>query len=100
MRAAGQLAAQALQYAGQIVRPGLTTEELDAAVHQFIVDHNAYPSPLNYYGFPKSICTSVNEVVCHGIPDSRWGNTLGAGGSHVLELADGQPGCATAQFSG
>lgn len=51
------------------VQPGLSATALDAAVHGFIVGHGAYPSPLNYRGFPKSICTSVNNVVCHGIPD-------------------------------
>eukprot|EP00878_Enallax_costatus_P047713 GHUV01058794.1.p1 GENE.GHUV01058794.1~~GHUV01058794.1.p1 ORF type:complete len:259 (+),score=67.72 GHUV01058794.1:451-1227(+) len=71
MRAACQLAAQALQLAGSVVRPGVTTDQLDRAVHEFIIAAGAYPSPLNYNGFPKSICTSVNEVVCHGIPDSR-----------------------------
>jgi hypothetical protein len=71
MSAASQLAARALQLAGSMVQPGVTTEQLDAAVHEFIVANGAYPSPLSYHGFPKSICTSVNEVVCHGIPDSR-----------------------------
>eukprot|EP00879_Flechtneria_rotunda_P019757 GHRR01020761.1.p1 GENE.GHRR01020761.1~~GHRR01020761.1.p1 ORF type:complete len:358 (+),score=103.92 GHRR01020761.1:387-1460(+) len=71
MRASGHLAAQALQLAGSLIRPGITTDALDVAVHDMIVQHGAYPSPLSYRGFPKSICTSVNEVVCHGIPDSR-----------------------------
>lgn len=71
MRAACQLAAQALRLAGSLVQPGVTTDHLDHAVHEFIISAGAYPSPLNYQGFPKSICTSVNEVVCHGIPDSR-----------------------------
>lgn len=57
--------------AHSLVRPGITTEEIDIAVHEFAIEHNAYPSPLNYYRFPKSVCTSINEVVCHGIPDSR-----------------------------
>lgn len=71
MRAAGRLAAKALQLAGSLIKPGVTTDQIDVAVHNFIIANNAYPSPLNYHGFPKSICTSVNEVVCHGIPDSR-----------------------------
>jgi methionine aminopeptidase len=71
MRAASQLAARALQLAGNLVQPGVTTDQLDAAVHNFIIANGGYPSPLGYHGFPKSICTSVNEVVCHGIPDSR-----------------------------
>ena len=51
------------------VQPGITTDEIDKMVHNKIIEWGAYPSPLNYSGFPKSICTSVNEVVCHGIPD-------------------------------
>lgn len=71
MRVAGRLAAQALQAGGAAVAPGVTTDELDRVVHEFLCDHGAYPSPLDYRGFPKSICTSVNEVICHGIPDDR-----------------------------
>ncbi len=70
MRAAGKLAAQALHHVGQAVRPGITTDELDGIGHDFIVAAGAYPSPLGYRGFPKSLCTSINEVICHGIPDS------------------------------
>ncbi|KAL2241690.1 methionine aminopeptidase 1D, chloroplastic/mitochondrial [Sesamum indicum] len=71
MRASGKLAAQVLQYAGTLVKPGIPTDEIDEAVHQMIIDNGAYPSPLGYGGFPKSVCTSVNECICHGIPDSR-----------------------------
>lgn len=71
MRAAGELAARVLEYAGTLVRPSVTTDEIDKAVHQMIMDAGAYPSPLGYGRFPKSVCTSVNEVMCHGIPDSR-----------------------------
>jgi methionyl aminopeptidase len=71
MRVAGRLAAQALQEVGRHVAPGVTTDELDRVGHEFLCDHGAYPSTLGYRGFPKSLCTSVNEVVCHGIPDSR-----------------------------
>lgn len=71
MRASGRLAAQVLQYAGTLVKPGVKTDEIDEAVHQMIIDSGAYPSPLGYGGFPKSVCTSVNECICHGIPDSR-----------------------------
>ncbi|XP_027360277.1 methionine aminopeptidase 1D, chloroplastic/mitochondrial isoform X2 [Abrus precatorius] len=71
MRASGRLAAQVLQYAGTLVKPGVTTDEIDQAVHQMIIDNGAYPSPLGYGGFPKSVCTSVNECICHGIPDSH-----------------------------
>jgi len=71
MRAACSLAAQVLNHAGTLVKPGVTTDEIDRSVHQMIVDAGAYPSPLNYGKFPKSVCTSVNECICHGIPDSR-----------------------------
>ena len=70
-RAASQLARQALDIGAAMIKPGITTDAIDIAVHDFIISHNAYPSPLNYYKFPKSLCTSVNEVICHGIPDAR-----------------------------
>ena len=70
MRVASRIAAQALQAGGEAVRPGVTTDEVDRVVHEFLVDHDAYPSTLGYRGFPKSCCTSLNEVICHGIPDS------------------------------
>ncbi|RYB90013.1 type I methionyl aminopeptidase [Nocardioides oleivorans] len=71
MRVAGRLAAQARELVGQHVVPGVTTDELDRIGHEFLCDHGAYPSTLGYRGFPKSLCSSVNEVICHGIPDSR-----------------------------
>jgi methionyl aminopeptidase len=71
MRRAGTLAAQALAEVGRHVEPGVTTDELDRIGHEYLVAHGAYPSTLGYRGFPKSLCTSVNEVICHGIPDSR-----------------------------
>ncbi len=70
MRVAGRLAAQATQLAGEHCKPGVTTDEIDRVVHEFLIDHGAYPSTLGYKGFPKSCCTSLNEVICHGIPDS------------------------------
>ena len=70
MRLAGRLAAQALQEVGRAVAPGVTTDELDRIGHDFLLDHGAYPSTLGYRGFPTSLCTSLNEVICHGIPDS------------------------------
>jgi len=70
MRVASKLAAQALQEGGKAVAPGVTTDHLDAVVHEFLCDHDAYPSTLGYRNFPKSCCTSLNEVICHGIPDS------------------------------
>jgi methionyl aminopeptidase len=71
MRVAGRLAAQARDLVGSHVEPGVTTDELDRIGHEFLCDNGAYPSTLGYRGFPKSLCSSVNEVVCHGIPDSR-----------------------------
>jgi methionyl aminopeptidase len=71
MRAAGRLAAATLDMITPHVAPGVTTAELDARCHDYIVQHGAVPAPLNYRGFPKSVCTSVNHVVCHGIPDGR-----------------------------
>jgi len=70
MRIAGRLAADALVEVGRHVAPGVTTDQLDAIGHEFLCDYGAYPSTLGYRGFPKSLCTSVNEVICHGIPDS------------------------------
>jgi methionyl aminopeptidase len=70
MRHAGRLAAQAVVLAGEHCKPGVTTDDIDRAVHEFLCDHGAYPSTLGYKGFPKSCCTSLNEVICHGIPDS------------------------------
>ncbi|MEI6375499.1 MAG: type I methionyl aminopeptidase [Actinomycetes bacterium] len=70
MRIAGRIAAQALAEVGRAVVPGVTTDELDRIGHEFLCDHRAYPSTLGYRGYPKSLCTSLNEVICHGIPDS------------------------------
>jgi methionyl aminopeptidase len=71
MRVAGRVAAEALIEVGRHVAPGVTTDELDRIGHEAMVAAGAYPSTLNYRGYPKSLCTSVNEVICHGIPDSR-----------------------------
>jgi methionyl aminopeptidase len=70
MRIAGRIAALALAEVGANVAPGITTDELDRIGHEFLLDHNAYPSTLGYRDFPKSLCASLNEVICHGIPDS------------------------------
>jgi len=78
LREAGRLAALTLKHAGEHVVPGATTEDINRVVHDFITAHGAYPSPLNYKGFPKSVCTSVNDVVCHGIPSK----------DHVLKEGD------------
>ena len=70
IRAAGRIAAGAIALVGEHCKPGVTTDELDRIGHDFVVSQGAYPSALQYRGFPKAICTSVNEVVCHGIPDN------------------------------
>ncbi len=70
MRVAGRIAAQALAAVAEHVAPGVSTDELDRVGHEFLVAHGAYPSTLGYRGYPKSLCTSINEVICHGIPDS------------------------------
>ena len=70
MRVAGRIAAQALVEVGRHVAPGVTTDDLDRIGHDFLLDHHAYPSTLGYKNFPKSLCTSLNESICHGIPDS------------------------------
>jgi methionyl aminopeptidase len=69
IRESGRIAAGAVEAVGAAVRPGITTDELDAIAHEFVIAHDAYPSTLHYRGYPKSACTSVNEVICHGIPD-------------------------------
>lgn len=71
MKNAARLARRVLDYACSLAKPGVITDDIDTAVHQAIIDAGAYPSPLNYAGFPKSLCSSVNEVICHGIPDMR-----------------------------
>ena len=71
MRVAGRIAARAMETAAKAIAPGVTTDELDRVAHEYLLDHGAYPSTLGYRHFPKSVCTSVNEVICHGIPDDR-----------------------------
>ncbi|KAN0132533.1 Peptidase M24, structural domain containing protein [Lactarius tabidus] len=71
LRSAARLARNVLEYAGTLVKVGSTTDALDAAIHEYIVAHSAYPSPLGYLGFPKACCTSVNNIITHGIPDDR-----------------------------
>jgi methionyl aminopeptidase len=70
IRAAGKIAAGAIEAVGLAIVPGVTTDELDAIAHDFVTSHGAYPSTLGYRGFPKSCCTSINETICHGIPDN------------------------------
>ena len=71
MRVAGRIAARAMEVAAAAIAPGVTTDELDRIGHEYMLDHGAYPSTLGYRNYPKSLCTSVNEVICHGIPDDR-----------------------------
>lgn len=71
MRVAGRLAASVLEMIAPYVKAGTTTDELNTICHDYIIEHDAYPAPLNYHGFPKSICTSVNHCVCHGIPNEK-----------------------------
>ncbi len=71
MREAGRIAADSILAAASEIRPGVTTDHLDVVTHEYLCDHGAYPASLDYRGFPKSVCTSVNEVICHGIPDAR-----------------------------
>lgn len=71
LREAARLARKILDFSLSLAKEGLTTEDIDILAHEEIIKHGAYPSPINYCSFPKAICTSVNEVVCHGIPDSR-----------------------------
>lgn len=71
MRESGRIAADAMHAAASAIAPGVTTDTLDAVAHEYMLDHGAYPSTLGYRGYPKSLCTSVNEVICHGIPDTR-----------------------------
>ncbi|MGO4493673.1 M24 family metallopeptidase, partial [Arthrobacter sp. 2YAF22_2] len=70
IRIASRIAAQAIVEVGKHIVPGVTTDQLDKVGHEFLLDHKAYPSTLGYRGFPKSLCSSLNEVICHGIPDS------------------------------
>ena len=70
IRAAGKIAAQAIALVGEACKPGVTTDELDAIGHEFVISQGAYPSTLGYRGYPKSICSSINEIICHGIPDN------------------------------
>lgn len=71
IRRAGRLALRTLDLVGSHIRPGITTEEINTLVHEFTIQHGAIPAPLHYRGFPKSVCVSVNEVICHGIPGDR-----------------------------
>ncbi len=71
MRAACKLAAKTLKMASEMLKPGISTDDINDFVHQYTIDHGGVPAPLNYHGFPKSVCTSVNDVICHGIPTKK-----------------------------
>jgi methionyl aminopeptidase len=99
MRRAGRVAAEVLAVTGAAVAPGVTTEELDVVAHEAYIERGSFPSTLNYHGYPKSICTSVNEVICHGIPDDR---ALVAGdivNVDVTAYIDGVHGDCSAMFT-
>ena len=99
MRMAGSHPAQVLDMIGEHITPGVTTEQLNTICHTFIVDElGAIPAPLNYRGFPKSICTSVNHVVCHGIPDQRRLKTGDAINIDITVIKDGFHGDTSRMF--
>jgi methionyl aminopeptidase len=98
MRAAGRLAAEVLDYITPYVQAGITTEELDRLCHEFILDHGAVPAPLNYRGFPKSICTSINHVICHGIPGPKRLREGDALNIDVTVILDGWYGDTSRMF--
>ena len=99
IRKSSKLAATTLNYLSKFVKPGISTEKLNELGHKFIVDHGAIPAPLNYSGFPKSICTSINNVVCHGIPSSneilKEGDIVNV---DVTTILDGYYGDVSASF--
>ncbi len=101
MRQAGRIAAQTLEMIGPFIRPGVTTEEINQRVHEFTLAQGAIPAPLNYKGFPKSVCTSVNEVVCHGIPGPqvlRDGDIINVDVTPIFPARNGFHGDTSATF--
>jgi methionyl aminopeptidase len=101
MREACQLAAETLVVVGRQLKPGMTTDDINTIVHDYTIKHHAWPSPLNYNGFPKSVCTSVNEVVCHGIPGSlvlRDGDIVNVDVTSYLPAKNGFHGDTSATF--
>jgi methionyl aminopeptidase len=98
MRAACKLAAQTLQYIGQFVKAGVTTNELDKLVHDYTIANKAIPAPLGYHGFPKSVCTSINHVICHGVPDSSVLKDGDIVNVDVTSILDGYFGDTSATF--
>lgn len=98
IRHAGRIAAQAMEAAAAAISPGVTTDALDKIAHEYLCDHGAYPSCLGYMGFPKSICTSINEVICHGIPDSTVLNEGDIINLDVTAYIDGVHGDTNATY--
>lgn len=98
IRHAGRIAAQAMEAAAAAIAPGVTTDALDKIAHEYLCDHGAYPSCLGYMGFPKSICTSINEVICHGIPDSNVLNEGDIINLDVTAYIDGVHGDTNATY--
>jgi methionyl aminopeptidase len=98
MRVAGKLAAEALEEVGRHVRPGVTTDYLDEVGHNFLIGHGAYPSTLGYRNYPKSLCTSLNEVICHGIPDDTLINDGDIVNIDITAYLDGVHGDTNATF--
>lgn len=101
MRAACRLAAETLEMIADHIRPGITTDDINTLVHDYTIAQHAYPSPLNYRGFPKSVCTSLNEVVCHGIPEARVlkdGDILNVDVTSMLPNVNGFHGDTSATF--
>jgi len=101
MRASCQLAARTLVLVGEQLAPGITTDDINTLVHDYIVANGGYPSPLNYKGFPKSVCTSINEVVCHGIPGKqvlRDGDIINVDVTSKLPAKGGFHGDTSATF--
>lgn len=98
IRRASQLAAQALEYVGRAVVPGITTDELDVLGHEFLIERGAYPSTLSYQGYPKSLCTSINEVICHGIPYDTVLNEGDIVNIDITAYLDGVHGDTNATF--
>ena len=99
MRNAGKLASQVLDYVSNFVKVGITTEELDNICYEFILSNKATPAPLNYKGFPKSICTSVNHVVCHGIPGKKVLRETDILNIDVTVILDGWHGDTSRMFT-